>query len=91
MVIGLFENVQFERGHVKLEPGDTLILCTDGITESDDENQEEYGTDRLVRSVLDASNGSAEEIVAAVSADVNRFSQQGTHLDDKVMIAIKAV
>ncbi len=91
MVIGLFENVQFERGHVKLEPGDILILCTDGITESDNEKQEEYGTDRLVRSVLDASNAAAEEIVAAVSADVNHFSQRGTHLDDKVMIVIKAV
>jgi sigma-B regulation protein RsbU (phosphoserine phosphatase) len=91
MVIGLFENVVFERGHTKLEPGDVLILCTDGITEAMDANQEEYGTERLVRSVLQAASGKAEEIVATVSADVNQFSRQGTHLDDKVMIVIKAV
>jgi sigma-B regulation protein RsbU (phosphoserine phosphatase) len=91
MVIGLFENVEFERGYAKLEPGDVMVLCTDGITEAMDVNEEEYGTERLVRAVLQAASGKAEEIVAAVSADVNRFSQGGTHLDDKVMIAIKAV
>jgi sigma-B regulation protein RsbU (phosphoserine phosphatase) len=40
MVVGLFENVQFQRGHAKLEPGDVLILCTDGITESMNANQD---------------------------------------------------
>jgi len=91
MVIGLFENVEFERGYAKLEPGDVMVLCTDGITEAMDVNDDEYGNERLVRAVLQAASGKAEEVVAAVSADVNRFSQGGTHLDDKVMIAIKAV
>lgn len=91
MVIGLFENVHFERGHAKLETGDVLVLCTDGITESMDANQDEYGSERLVSSVLKASEGKAQQIVEAVSRDVTSFSIGGTHLDDKVMIVIKAV
>ncbi len=89
MVIGLFENVPFERGHAKFQPGDVLVLCTDGITESMDAQQDEYGLERLVVSVREAAAGSAGEIVKAVSTDVARFSRDGTHLDDKVMIAIK--
>lgn len=89
MVIGLFETAQFERGHVKFQPGDVLILCTDGITEAMDALHEEYGSERLIQSVQDAADRKAEEIVATVGADVTRYSRQGTHIDDKVMIVIK--
>ena len=49
MVIGLFENIQFERGHVKFQTGDILLLCTDGITEAMDVQSEEFGSERLDR------------------------------------------
>ncbi len=91
MVIGLFENVQYQRGQVKLQSGDVVVLCTDGITESMDAHHEEYGTERLIRCVREAADRQAAEIVAAVGADVNRFSRQGTHVDDKVIIAIKVL
>ena len=34
MVVGLFASVRYERGHVKLHPGDMFVACTDGITEA---------------------------------------------------------
>jgi len=89
MVIGLFENAVYRRGHAKLERGDILILCTDGITESMDPQGNEYGCERLVDCVRGAADRRATEIVMAVSADVARFSRLGSHIDDKVMIAIK--
>jgi sigma-B regulation protein RsbU (phosphoserine phosphatase) len=89
MVIGLFEGVRFERGHARLQRGDIVVLCTDGITESMNAQHEEYGTDRLVECVLSVTDRSAAEIVSTVNADVTRFSRYGAHTDDKVMIAIK--
>lgn len=89
MVIGLFENVQYQRGQAKLQTGDVLILCTDGITEAMDAQHEEFGLERLVSSVRQAATSSATEIVTAVGTDVARFSRQGTHIDDKVMIVVK--
>lgn len=89
MVIGLFENAQYRRGHIKLQPRDVMILCTDGITESMDSHHEEYGDERLIECVQNAAELKAAEIVAAVSSDVARYSRLGTHIDDKVMIAIK--
>jgi sigma-B regulation protein RsbU (phosphoserine phosphatase) len=89
MVIGLFENVQYERGHKPLQRGDVLILCTDGITESMNAFHEEYGADRIVQCVESVADRSAGEIVTALSTDVARFSRQGTHIDDKVTIIIK--
>ncbi len=91
MVIGLFENVPFDRGYLRFQPGDVLVLCTDGITESMDAQHNEYGSDRLIDAVRAAADRKAGEIVASVSSDVARYSRQGTHVDDKVMIAIKVV
>ena len=91
MVIGLFENVEFERGHVKFQTGDVLLLCTDGITEAMDVESEEFGSDRLIASVSPVTDKKAKEIVLKVCDDVNVFSKGGTHMDDKIMLAIKVV
>ena len=89
MVVGLFEHVEYERGMEKFMPGDVLVLCTDGITESMDAQQEEYGSERLIERVGVNADQKAAGIVEAVSAEVAQFSRHGTHIDDKVMIVIK--
>jgi len=89
MVIGLFENAQYKRGQLKLQSGDVMILCTDGITEAMDSHSEEYGEERLVECVQRTAQLKAAEIVAEVCTDVARYSRHGTHIDDKVMIALK--
>jgi sigma-B regulation protein RsbU (phosphoserine phosphatase) len=91
MVIGLFENVQYDRGHVKFQTGDILLLCTDGITEAMDVESEEFGAERLIASVNQVTNKRAKEIVLKVCDDVTVYSKGGTHMDDKVMLAIKVV
>jgi hypothetical protein len=54
-----------------------------------DEVQEEYGMERVISCVRGVMSQSAGEIVNAVNSDVAAYSRMGTHLDDKVMIAIK--
>ena len=89
MVVGLFDNMPYKSGQFNLQAGDALVLCTDGITESMNQAQEEYGTERLVGCVRGAMARGAAEIVNAVASDVAEYSRMGTHLDDKVVIAIK--
>ncbi len=91
LIIGLFANAKYECGHAQLEPHDILITCTDGITESMDADQEEYGGDRLVNCVQQVAGRKAAEIVEAVSKDVDNFSRYGKHVDDKVMMVIKVL
>ena len=89
MVVGLLDNLKYERGQVRFQPGDVLILCTDGITESMDREGEEYGSKRLVECVQNSISHTAARIVNAVAADVSAYSRLGTHLDDKVLVAIR--
>ena len=89
MVVGLFPNVPFERGNVKLNSGDILAGYTDGITEASNPEDEEFGYDRLVELLKKHRNASAREIVDYTLAEVERFSRGGTHEDDRVMLVMK--
>jgi phosphoserine phosphatase RsbU/P len=89
MVIGLFDNVHFDRGHVKFQTGDILLLCTDGITEAMDTQSEEFGMERVVACVSEVPELRAKEVVLKVCNNVTEYSRGGTHMDDKVMLAIK--
>ncbi|MHB8654163.1 MAG: SpoIIE family protein phosphatase [Terriglobia bacterium] len=89
MVIGLFEKAAYDRGVEKLQTGDVLVLCTDGITESMNAQHDEYGSERMVQRIGENLERKAAGIVEVVSADVAQFSRNGTHIDDKVMIVVK--
>ncbi|MFZ3214856.1 MAG: GAF domain-containing SpoIIE family protein phosphatase [Candidatus Acidiferrales bacterium] len=91
MVVGLFAGMRYERGHVKLFPGDVVVACTDGITEANNSSEEEFGTQRLVELVTRDRHLPAQEIVQAVMAEVDSFSLGGTHEDDRVILILKVV
>jgi phosphoserine phosphatase RsbU/P len=89
MVVGLFPGVRYERGHVKLHPGDIVVACTDGITEADNAAEEEFGSQRLVDMVAQERTQSADAIVQSVLTEVDEFSRGGTHEDDRVIMILR--
>ena len=88
-VVGLFPRAEYHRGMARLKPGDVLVLCTDGIPEAMNEQEEEYGPERLAACVAAHRTRTAQGIVDAVLAEVNQFSRAGTHIDDKVLMVVK--
>src|ERR1700735_3785997 len=91
MVVGLFPSVHYDRGHVRLNPGDIVVACTDGITEAMDTESEEFGQDRLVELAVRERAKPAQEIVDIVLKEVDLFSRGGTHEDDRVIMILKVV
>ncbi|MGZ3406803.1 MAG: SpoIIE family protein phosphatase, partial [Polyangia bacterium] len=45
--IGIFDEAIYEQTELQLEPGDTIVLCTDGVLEATDELGEQFGFERL--------------------------------------------
>jgi sigma-B regulation protein RsbU (phosphoserine phosphatase) len=91
MVVGLFPSVHYDRGHVRLNPGDLVVACTDGITEAMDTESEEFGQPRLVELAVRERAKPAQEIVDIVLKEVDLFSRGGTHEDDRVIMILKVV
>jgi len=91
MVVGLFPSQHYDRGHVRMEPGDIFVGCTDGITEAMNTQDEEYGQQRLVELVAKERALPAAEIVKSALTEVDLFSRGGTHEDDRVILILKVV
>jgi sigma-B regulation protein RsbU (phosphoserine phosphatase) len=84
-VLGLFEQWECAVAEVILEPGDVLVIYTDGVTEATDAKGEEFGEDRLI-SVLKESKGQrAADLLQHVIYNVREFSP-GEQGDDITLI-----
>jgi len=90
-VIGLFPQVDYTRGTVKLEKDDLVVSTTDGIIHISDEKKHEYGARRLTDFVRRHRDRTAQGIVDAVLAELSAYSTASMNDDDKVMIALKVI
>jgi sigma-B regulation protein RsbU (phosphoserine phosphatase) len=88
-VIGLFPQVDYTRGSVKLEKDDVLVCSTDGILHISDEQKHEYGARRLTDFVRRHRHRTAQGIADAVLAEVSAYSTASMNDDDKVLIVVK--
>lgn len=88
-VIGLFPGLRYTRGFVRLQPGEVVVACTDGITETSNSSEEQYGAERLAQAVSARRTRPASEIVDAIFDDVDRFSAGAARRDDRVVMALK--
>lgn len=83
--IGMF----IDHTELRLDPGDVVVLYTDGITEAEDIHGEQYGIERLCAAVRRAHTGSAQEIKRALVDDVLRFIGGQKVFDDITTVVIK--
>jgi len=87
-VLGLFEKWDCEMGERRIESGDIFALYTDGITESFDAYDEEFGEERLLVTLRKHRGLCAREAIEAVVAEVGKFSPSEQR-DDITMIVAK--
>jgi phosphoserine phosphatase RsbU/P len=88
-VIGLFPQVDYTRGSVKLEKDDVFVCSTDGILHISDDEKHEYGARRLTDFVRRHRERTAQGIADAVLAEVSSYSTASMNDDDKVLIVVK--
>jgi serine phosphatase RsbU (regulator of sigma subunit)/predicted enzyme related to lactoylglutathione lyase len=86
-VVGLFEEWDCTVGERRLDPGDRLVLYTDGVTESFNEADEEFGERRLIDAVRGAPDSPPRATIAAVVDGVRRFSPREQHDDITLIVA----
>lgn len=89
--LGMFRDTRYYEYYITFEPGQLLVLYTDGVTEAHNPDEEEFGKERLANSVARARDLSAHELIEAVQRDVIAWTQgRGSH-DDVTFFVIKAL
>ncbi len=92
-ILGIFEGAPCRAGEpLTLEPGDVLLVYTDGVTEARDPANELFEEDRLKEALREAASAAdAQGVLAAVRAALGRFTSGVRSEDDVTMVAVKRV
>jgi sigma-B regulation protein RsbU (phosphoserine phosphatase) len=85
MVLGVHGDGVYHQGEVAIRQDDRLMMFTDGITEAEREDGEQYGDDRLVDVVVANRQESAKSLVDAVLAATTSFTH-GSLQDDATLV-----
>jgi len=91
IVLGVLEDVTLEERRVTVEPGDLLILYTDGVTEPINGLGEEFGDVRLIEMAAENSAQPCARIAESIHAAVSGFVGAQPQFDDYTLVALKRV
>ena len=89
MILGMFDFAAYDQETLRLEPGDTLVVFSDGISEAQDPAGEEYGDDRLI-ACLEANRGAAPAAMReALLASARTFAAGAMQSDDMTVLIVR--
>ena len=89
-VLGVFKKWDCAISEIQISPGDIFALYTDGITESFNDADEEFGEERLAAALCRHRALPSNDLLAAVVDEVHRFSPREQH-DDITLIVAKSL
>jgi sigma-B regulation protein RsbU (phosphoserine phosphatase) len=87
--VGLVPEAEYTAACLKLEPGDTLVLFSDGVTEAMDPNDELYGVPRLKQVLTGLAECPLEEIQKCVLESVENFARGAHQADDLTLLVVR--
>ncbi len=88
-VLGLFRDSEYEDSEIKLESGDILVAYTDGLIEARSPQNEEYGEQRLVETLLAHSTLPSAEIERRILQSVKEWTSDAEQEDDLTLVIFK--
>ncbi len=88
-VFGVTTAAEYEERPIYIGKGDIVVLYTDGVVEVFDDNDQEFGLDRLIAIIKENSDKTSAEIENAVYKAVNSFASAKHFFDDFTMIVLK--
>jgi sigma-B regulation protein RsbU (phosphoserine phosphatase) len=89
VVLGLFESASYQRGSARLEPGDTLVVFSDGVTETWNPDDEEFGEEGLGRVLAGSLGQDAPAVETAILRELEAFEAGGGATDDRTLLVLK--
>jgi sigma-B regulation protein RsbU (phosphoserine phosphatase) len=87
--LGLLEDREYDEVSVTLQPGDTLVLYSDGVQDQSNRAGDEYGTSRLFKMLKKTAELPPREIIQAIFNDIDQHTDGGPMSDDQSLIAMR--
>jgi len=90
--LGLREDTQYQDAPaLRLDPGDLLVVLTDGVEEAADANSALFGAERVLDVIRSHRHLPAQAVVRALYSAIRAFAQQGRQTDDVTVLVVKVL
>jgi len=89
VIVGVFQQALFEEEKLQLEPGDTLVVFSDGVSEAMNSDGEEFGEDRLVSCVDANREMPPTQLLECILETVQRFRADAVQSDDITVFVLR--
>ena len=89
MPVGLLPTAAWGEAEVVLEPGASLVLYTDGLTEATSPEDEEFGNERFQALASSLAGRPASEVIAGLLEGVTAFEAGAPPSDDKTLVVLR--
>jgi len=89
VALGVLPDARYEERPVALQPGDVLLLYTDGVSEAESPTGEQFGTRRLEQCLKRVAGGTAHEILKGVVDEVTAYAGEHGVSDDLTLVVVK--
>jgi sigma-B regulation protein RsbU (phosphoserine phosphatase) len=89
LIVGIMPSVPYEEETIPFNPGDLLIIFSDGITEAMNNSEEEFSEQRLIDLIIKNRNETPENLIDIIIKSVKDFSGGQSQSDDITLVIIK--
>jgi sigma-B regulation protein RsbU (phosphoserine phosphatase) len=89
LVLGPDPDARYERGYVRLRPSDVVVIYSDGITEAASPDDEDFGVERLRRTIADNAGLPSKALVDLIFQRVEAFSRRTRPRDDQTVVVVR--
>ena len=89
VVLGIFDDVDYEEETLQVQPGDVLVVFSDGLSESVNPADEQYEDDRIVACVHQNAGAQPAVILERLLEDVREFCSGAAQPDDLTAMILK--
>jgi serine phosphatase RsbU (regulator of sigma subunit) len=89
MALGVLDDAPYKQESLQLDPGDFVVLYTDGVTDATNRQEQVFGMERLQRVLLDHRDDTAVDIVAALEQAIDGFVGTTEPFDDIAIVVIR--
>jgi sigma-B regulation protein RsbU (phosphoserine phosphatase) len=89
LCLGMFPDVEYKAQTIALNPGDTTLLFTDGITESRNKENHEFEEEKLIKFLKKNSKLPACDLLREIQEEVTTFTAGTEQMDDQTVVVIK--
>jgi sigma-B regulation protein RsbU (phosphoserine phosphatase) len=87
--VGLVPEAEYTTARLKLEPGDTLVLFSDGVTEAMDPDEQMFGVPRLREILTGQTECPLDQLQKCVLEAVENFARGASQADDLTMLIVR--